>query len=255
MELTSKNGCAVGVFPVLRILAPELELYFATRRGGKSPPPYHSLDLGGEGEKDIERVRDNRNRLFQLLRIPEGLLARCGQVHGSDIAVADKGGLYKDIDGLITAREGLALAISTADCYPVIIYSPPEKALAALHVGRKGAAKGIIPKAIGILRADFSINLKHTIALIGPGICSKCYRINSSIARNFPRDVISERSGHYHLDLLKSIKRELAGEGLRKRNIYDSEVCTSCREDICFSYRRDNGVTGRHWTLARINIP
>ncbi len=255
MDLISKDGFNLGVFPVLKILAPNLEFYFATRTGGISCHPYQSLDLGGEGGAELNRIRTNRKRLLKSLQIPGGGLARCGQVHGTNIAVVNRGGKYADTDGLITGREGLALAISTADCYPVVVYSPPENTLAVLHVGRSGAAKGIITAAIGILRSEFRIATEYAIALIGPGICAECYRVDNSIARKFPREVTAGRNGCYHLDLLKFIKRELAGCGLRKRNIYDSEVCTNCREDLCFSYRRDNGVTGRHWTLARINTP
>lgn len=252
MELSRKNGLTIGHFPAVRILAPGLECVFTTRLGGKSPPPFDSLNLGlALGDSD-SLVMENRSALLNLLDIDPKSLAFAEQVHGKGVKIVKKPGIYAACDGLATDRKGITLAIKTADCYPLIIFSPPEKAIAALHVGRGGAAGGIIKEALGILLSVFRIMPESAISLIGPGICSRCYRIDERIASEFPSEVIKRRNGHPYLDLLLSIKNQLMDRGIRKRNIFDTGFCTSCRNDLFFSYRRDGGETGRQWTIARI---
>ena len=50
----------------------------------------------------------------------------------------------------------------------------------------------------------------------------------------------------------KAIKIKLKSSGIRHHNIYSSQLCTSCNKELFFSYRRDSGKTGRHWTIATI---
>ncbi len=252
MKWIIKSGLKIGIFPVLELIAPRLDFHFASRTGGVSPSPFNSLNLGANLGDIDKNVDQNRNILLNTLGISSGNLVKGEQIHSSNIKVVNKGGSYKASDGFVTEREGLSLAISTADCYPVILYSPPENALAAIHVGRKGAAKGIISKTLGILIDQFLINPEYTISLIGPGICWKCYRVNKKIAAQFDNHVIKKRKDELHLDLPLFIKNELKRGGIKQRNIFSSGICTSCSPDFCFSYRRDAHKTGRHWTIATI---
>jgi YfiH family protein len=252
MKWVIKSNIKMGVFPVLEVIAPRLNLHFASRTGGVSPSPFDSLNLGtGLGDTN-SNVNQNRNILLNALDISNDNLVIGKQIHSSNIKIVNKGGRYKDFDGFITEREGLSLAISTADCYPVIIYSPPENVLAAIHVGRKGAVKGIISKTLAILIDRFLINPEYTISVIGPGICWRCYRVNKEVAAQFDERVIKKREGELHLDLTLFIKNELKRGGIKQQNIFKSGICTSCSPDTCFSYRRDGYRTGRHWTVATI---
>lgn len=252
MKWISQSNLRLGIFPVLEVIAPRLDLYFSSRSGGISPPPFDSLNLGiNLGDTD-ENVKSNRRIFLNTLGISNENLAKGEQTHSSNIRIVNKGGTYKNTDGLITERDGISLTISTADCYPVVIYSPPENVIAAIHVGRKGAAKGIISKAFDILIKRFLINPDYTISLIGPGICRRCYRVNGEIAAQFDKRAVKERKGGVYLDLPLLIKNELTERGIRERNIFSSGICTSCSPDSCFSYRRDGQRTGRHWTVATI---
>ncbi|MCD6380115.1 laccase domain-containing protein [bacterium] len=252
MKWVIKSNIKMGVFPVLEVIAPRLNLHFASRTGGVSPPPFDSLNLGIDLGDTDGNVNQNRNILLKALDISNDNLATGEQIHSSNIKIINKGGRYKKCDGLITEREGLSLTISTADCYPVIIYSPPENVLAAIHVGRKGAVKGIISKTLNILINKFLINPEYTISVIGPGICWRCYRVNKEIAAQFDMGIIKKRRGKLHLDLALFIKNELKRGGIKQKNIFKSGICTSCSPDMCFSYRRDGYRTGRHWTVATI---
>ncbi len=255
MEWVTQSGIKLGVVPVLEAAAPMLRIWFTSREGGVSPAPFESLNLG-EGTGDlIGNVRDNRQRLLSALGIPVSRVARAGQVHGSRIAIVKRGGIHRGTDGLITTARRLALVISTADCYPVAIYSPPEKALAALHVGRNGASLGIIRSALDILERNYSISTRDTIAVIGPGICRRCYSVCRETAARFPAKYIHRRKRSYHLDLLSHSVNQLIEGGLKRHNIYRANQCTSCDADLFFSHRRDGGTTGRHWMAAMIVPP
>jgi YfiH family protein len=247
-----RSGLKLGVFPVLDIIAPQLEVYISSRTGGVSGPPYESLNIGLSVSDSKSRVHENRRRLLTAAGMATERLARAEQVHGASTAVVDRGGLYKKVDGLVTAKKDLALAVSIADCYAVFLYAPSERILGALHVGRSGAAGGIIERSLALMSKRFTINVLDCLALIGPGICRDCYEVNEHNANHFPRRFLSKRKGRLHLDLLSHCRAELERGGIRSANIFDAGLCTSCSPELFYSYRRDGGITGRHWALARI---
>ena len=251
MEWIEISGLAVGVFPALRVMAPGLEVYVTTRGGGVSPAPFDSLNLGGTLGDAASRIRENRRRLLAALGIPARRLARTGQVHGAEIAVVTRGGHYPGHDGLVTARAGLALAISTADCYSLVLYSPPERVLAALHVGRRGAERGIVDRAVEILANRFHVEPAYAVAAIGPGICGSCYTVSRADAMRFPRASRCRVEGAWRLDIEDHIRGSLASCGLGEGRILSAGACNACDAGRFYSHRRDGGITGRHWTIAR----
>ncbi len=250
MEWITRSGLTLGTFPALKAIAPGLEVFVTTRGGGTSRAPFESLNLGGTLGDPPANISKNRRLLLDALGLAPRALARTGQIHGTEIAVVTRGGHYPGFDGFATDRRGLALAISTADCYSVVIYSPPERALAALHVGRRGAEGGIIGRAVGVLSSRFRIDPRYAIAIVGPGICGTCYEVSREDAMRFPKEVRRYDRGRWRLDLSAFIVRDLAAHGIRKRNVFSSRLCTACSPSLFFSHRRDGGVTGRHWTLA-----
>lgn len=250
MQWIEKRGIRLGIFPSLPLVAPGLKLFFASRTGGFSRPPYDSLNLGGSVGDSGESVGRNRQKLLEVTGVDRGSLARASQVHGSDIGIVGRGGLHRDVDGLITSKRGISLAISTADCFPVFIYSPPERVLAAIHVGRSGAVSGIIEKAAGILAGRYRADLRRAVAVIGPGICRSCYTVSGGDAAQFPQQCVSNRNGLHQLDISSFCVSELRRAGIAGTGIIRAGICTSCSPELCYSYRRDGGVTGRHWTVA-----
>ena len=187
-----------------------------------------------------------------MLGIPPEHIVRGSQVHGSRIAIVHKGGIRRGTDGFITTSRRLALVISTADCYPVAVYAPSEKVLAALHVGRSGATLGIISKALDTMVNRYSIDTGGALAVIGPGICKRCYTVYPRTAALFPERHIQRYHDECHLDLRSHCRDQLLDGGLKRRNIFQTDLCTSCNPELFYSHRRDGGVTGRHWMLAMI---
>ncbi len=252
MNWIDKGKLRIGVFPALGVLAPGLEVRTASRRGGVSSGCYQSLNLGA-GTGDIRsNVDRNRSILLEAVGKDEGDIALGEQVHGTGLKLVSRGGLSGKTDGLVTVTRGITLVTSTADCYPVVIYEPSEKILASLHIGRRGARDGLIAKAVRLMAEISPIDTRSAIAVIGPGICGDCYTVSEEDAADFPREAKRLHKGRWHLDLLKSCRLQLAGLGFRPGLIIDSGMCTSCSPELFFSYRRDGGRTGRHWTMSSI---
>lgn len=252
---STKMGTKTGTFPIIKLKAPGLKLNFTTRIGGVSKFPFDSLNLGSGLGDDEDSVRANRDIVFRILGLDKDSVARAGQIHSSRVMVVEKAKMVKNCDGLITGRKNLTLVVSTADCFPVIIYSPSERALAALHVGRKGAGNGIIENALKILVDSYRINTSHTLAFMGPGICKKCYKLREKDITPFTDEFVHRRDGDIFLDLESFCIETLIRLGLTRGNIYTSGYCTSCNPELFFSYRREGGKTGRQWTLATITPP
>jgi len=247
-----RKDLKLGIFPAVEILAPGLQVFFGSRSGGSSGGPFESLNVGMNVGDRRELVRRNRALLLDAAGIDQDELARAEQVHGARVAVARRGALHGGVDGLVTSEKDLALAISTADCYAVLVYAPSERALGALHVGRNGAAEGIIEHSTALMHDSFRIGMSGSIALIGPGICSECYEVGEHEAKQFPARFRILQGGRYRLDLLSFCREELQRCGIRPERIFEAGLCTSCNPRLFYSYRRDGGITGRHWMLARM---
>src|SRR6266567_1953593 len=110
--------------------AGEAALAFTTRRGGVSKAPYESLNLGRSTGDRPAAVNENRRRALATVGLGEDRLATAGQVHGAAIREVHAPGHTPDCDALFTRERGIALAITTADCLPLILLAPGAVAVA-----------------------------------------------------------------------------------------------------------------------------
>ena len=220
---------------------------FSTRLGGVSEGAYESLNLGvktGDGE---ERVAENRRRLCDELGLDQERVARLWQVHGADLRVwdgppgppgwAELGRSLDHADGHLTTTPGVALSVLVADCLPVALVAPGRVAM--LHCGWRPLAAGIVERALEAFD-------EPPAAAIGPGIGRCCYEVGTEVLDAFA-DLDGVARGRM-LDLRAVARRKLAAAGVER--IEDVDLCTSCREDLFFSHRRDRGTTGRQGGLA-----
>jgi hypothetical protein len=228
-------------------------VYFSPRHGGSSRPPFDSLNLGGAVGDSQRAVARNRRRFLGAIRADPRRIARGVQVHGARIAVVGRGGVYDRTDGFVTTGRGLGLVINSADCFPLILHSPSEMVLAALHVGRAGAAAGIVERGLDMLLGRFRADPANLIAVCGPGICGRCYEVGAPEAMQLPSWARRRRGGRWHIDLPAFIRRTVIEAGVREANWFDAGLCTACTPGRCFSHRRDRGRTGRHWTVATMS--
>ncbi len=229
----------------------------STRKGGVSNGEYSSLNLGGNTGDRPDLVDENTRRLCSAAGIKLEQLVRSDQVHGTEILFAEKPGRYHGYDSLITDKNNLFLCIFTADCYPVLIYDPRHNASGAIHAGWKGTAGQIVVKTLAAMTHRFQSIPAECLAYIGTGISASAYEVEREVAKEFPPDT-SKRSPFspdeekYLLDLGMVNYRQLLASGVPASNIERSPFCSSGDKDLFFSYRRDQGITGRMVSLIGV---
>ena len=204
---------------------------FSTRQGGVSEGPYASLNLGILTDDDQTRVSENRRRLAHALQLDPKRIAMGWQVHGTELkewhAAPEKGGYAH-----ATGERALALLVLAADCLPVALASKDRVAM--LHCGWRGLAAGIIEQALDTFP-------EPPAAALGPSIEQCCYEVGPEVLEAFAG--IPEAADGRMLSLRTIARTKLEAGGVTQ--IKSVGICTSCREDLFFSHRRDNGVTGR----------
>ncbi len=219
-----------------------------SRIGGVSEPPYEHLNLGRSTADRPEAVTENRRRVLDALGFDPARVAVAGQVHGTRVAIARGPGLHPETDCLVTDERDLALAVSGADCIPMI-FSAGE-VVAAAHSGWRGTAAGMPHTALAALLSLAGATATDAQVFLGPCIGACCYQIGEDVADRFPAAVVSRRDGALYLDLAAAARLQLEQAGVPSRAILDPPACTSCQSIWCYSHRRDRGLTGRHWGIV-----
>ncbi|WP_314222622.1 peptidoglycan editing factor PgeF [Streptomyces zaehneri] len=220
---------------------------FTDRWGGVSAAPYEELNLGGAVGDDPDAVRVNRELAAKSLGLDPGLVVWMNQVHGNDVAEVDgpwTTGLTPPVDGLVTATRGLALAVLTADCVPVLLADPVAGVVAAAHAGRPGMVKGIVPAAVDAMESLGAVP-SRIVARTGPAVCGRCYEVpeamRAEVAAVEPAASAETSWGTPAVDVIAGVHAQLDRLGVHDRE--RSPVCTRESNDH-FSYRRDRS-TGR----------
>lgn len=217
-----------------------------TREGGVSKPPYDSFNLGDHVGDDPRAVEANRRRLAEGIGLTPDRLVWMEQVHGRTVATVDgpQDGPLEATDAVVTATPGLALAVLTADCVPVLLGDPVAGVVAAAHAGRVGARVGIIPATLAAMR-EAGARLEDVEVLLGPAVCGQCYEVpadmRDDVEKHLPGSAAKTRSGKPALDLRAGLWQQLADAGVGKVGV--DPRCT-VEERSLFSHRRTPG-TGR----------
>ncbi|MFE0732795.1 peptidoglycan editing factor PgeF [Streptomyces antibioticus] len=220
---------------------------FTDRWGGVSAAPYEQLNLGGAVADDPGAVRTNRELAAKSLGLDPARVVWMNQVHGADVAEVDgpwTTALTPEVDGLVTAVRGLALAVLTADCVPVLLADPVAGVVAAAHAGRPGMVKGIVPAAVDAMES-LGADPARIVARTGPAVCGRCYEVpeamRAEVAALEPAAHAETSWGTPAVDVVAGVHAQLDRLGVRDRE--RSPVCT-LESDDHFSYRRDR-ATGR----------
>ncbi|MFD4876933.1 peptidoglycan editing factor PgeF [Streptomyces sp. NPDC058420] len=220
---------------------------FTDRWGGVSAVPYEELNLGGAVGDDPDAVRTNRELAAKSLGLDPGLVVWMNQVHGADVAVVEEPWGTSDIpsvDALVTARRGLALAVLTADCTPVLLADPVAGIAGAAHAGRPGMVAGVVPAAVRAM-VELGADPARIVARTGPAVCGRCYEVpaemRADVAAVEPAAHAETSWGTPAVDVTAGALAQLDRLGVRDRE--QSPVCTRESDDH-FSYRRDR-TTGR----------
>jgi YfiH family protein len=276
------RGIRILQIPTL-VKLPWLVHGFSTKLGGISDQNREKVLNLGFTEWDVkENVLENRCRFQSALGASDLKLVSLRQIHSDVIHLFDappaepcRG------DASITNRPGLLLAVQTADCVPILLVDPKKRAVAAVHAGWRGTLQRIIVKAIGQMQMHFKSKPADLLAAIGPSIGGCCYEVGTEVATQFlsqfaeAPDWFDEfRTGdepnpiqwlnmmppghqpppkNVLLDLRKANRAQLLGAGLRAPNIFVGDLCTACRRDLLFSYRKDGAQSGRLMSVIGIH--
>jgi YfiH family protein len=221
---------------------------FTDRWGGVSAAPYEELNLGGAVGDDPDAVRTNRDLAAKSLGIEPDRVVWMNQVHGADVTVVDGPWGSSDpipsVDAIVTTRRGLALAVLTADCVPVLLADPVAGVAAAAHAGRPGMIAGVVQAALRAM-TDLGAEPSRIVARTGPTVCGRCYEVpeamRAEVSAVEPAAYAETSWGTPAVDVGAGVHAQLERLGVRDRE--QSPVCTLESRDH-FSYRRDR-TTGR----------
>jgi polyphenol oxidase len=221
---------------------PGARALFTTRSGGVSGGPFASLNLGRLTADDPANVDANRARLAASTGCPREQFLYGRQVHGTRVRRATEppgdARPAADEDGQATALRRHPALVFTADCLPVLLST--GDAVAAVHVGWRGLAGGILAEGVHALRDLGAAGPVH--ALIGPGARGCCYEVGDEVHAAFAGHA-DARVGERNLDLAAIARAKLGEAGAAE--VHDAGLCTMCWFGLFFSHRAHHGVTGR----------
>ena len=240
---------------------------FSTMRGpaGDSRPPFDSLNLGLRSGDDLSVVLWNRHNLGFHLQVREPHWLH--QIHGSTVARFDKPAprmMYSDrdhelharivadephADASVTGTPGVALAILTADCLPVLFCANDGSEIAAAHAGWRGLCAGVLENTLAAMRTPRG----GILCWLGPAIGAQSYEVGDEVRDAFAgidRGALEAfrptRAGHWQCDLYALARQRLRGAGIRQIFGGGFDTFTDPR---FYSYRRDGARSGRFASL------
>jgi hypothetical protein len=210
---------------------------------------------------DTTYVLESRRNFLQTINIDYRNLVCAKQIHGSNIKSIKeperaRGAIryensISDTDAFITERRNVPLAIFTADCLSIFIYDSQAPAIGLVHAGWRSSKEEIVSKVVKLMQKEFNTLAGNLSVALGPCIRSCCYEVENSFNGLFPYGLIS-RNAHFYLDLAAINKRQLLDSGIREKNIFDSGICTSCKNKDFFSFRKEGKDCGRMMSVMML---
>jgi YfiH family protein len=254
LSLVAGNGVGFYQFPRLRTVAGLRHAVF-TRRGGNSEGPYQGLNVSYSVGDDPRSVQENRSLIATALGLEK--VHSLKQVHGREAVVISEQEAVPSFhpetrcgDILMTRMPGQGLMIKQADCQAVILYDPEGRALALVHCGWRGNVADVLGEAVRKMNEVFGSDPARLFAAIGPSLGPCCAEF-IHYRREFPPSFWSYQVRPHYFDLWRLSRDQLIAAGVRKERIETAGLCTSCRTDLFFSYRKEK-ITGRFATVAAL---
>jgi len=187
---------------------------------------------------DTRNSLENRRGFLKNLGIDYRDIVCAKQTHSDHIRLVkaedrgrgalDQGRAFEDTDALVTAARGIPLCIFTADCLPVFLFDPVGGIAGIVHGGWQGTKKKISYKTVIFMREKLGTDPHDLLVGFGPAIRGCC-----------------KKEDTLNLDLAEMNREQLLESEVNPDNINDSNICTSCRNQEFFSYRREKDGSGR----------
>ncbi|TAN32529.1 laccase domain-containing protein [bacterium] len=212
----------MGATPqVLKI--PELEAETGLIHG------FSTMALGSVGlthAPDPAPVLASRRDFARALGIDGETLTTAGAVHGAAVARVDEPHeVVRGVDAMVTAKLGVALFATFADCYPIVLWDARNRCAALAHAGWRGTVAGVATATVKFMRDEFGTTPGDIRAGIGPGICRQCYEVGEDVASRFDSRFVTPGSGDRALlDLAAANRAQLEAAGVR--DVHVLGLCT-----------------------------
>jgi hypothetical protein len=240
---------------------------FSTRLGGVSEMPKDALSLAGFNDDVAENILENRRRFLKLFP-GDWALAGCWQVHGADVRVVksahdakpaenERGDtIYCDV--IVSDATGVLAGVKTADCVPILLGDPVTGGFAAVHAGWRGTLARAVVAGVDRLVQDYHAKPENLRVAIGASAGPCCYEVGTDVIDSFIKRFsganlfTTTRRGHAKIDLLKANRDQLESAGVLPERIHTAPICTMCRTDLFFSYRKEKNVHGKVGRLMAV---
>lgn len=239
-----------------------------SRRGGVSPEPWNSLNVGGSVGDEPERVVENRRRSFAALDLDSASLYDVYQVHGSTVICTDSPHfdvhqrVQEKADAILTNQRGVTLFMRFADCAPVFLFDEKRQVVGLVHAGWQGATGHTAARAVETMQARYGSSPGDIRAVIGPAIGAHHYPVGANVIQKveqvFGRQAEQLLQPHYANGNESGVQFDLWQANrlvLEKAGVVDIEItgiCTACHLEDWFSHRGENGRTGRFGALIAL---
>jgi YfiH family protein len=258
MPFSENNGLRYYTFD----LFPRYVLHGVfTRRGGVSPAPWDSLNVGATVGDEQVRVLENRARSFATLGRQMGSLFDVWQVHSADAVFAEaprppEQDHYK-ADIILTDKPDVTLYMRFADCVPILLHDPQKGVVGIAHAGWLGTVRQAAAAAVHAMRERYGSKPGDIQAAIGPSIGVDHYEVGADVLarvqeafRANTSGLVEMHGGRTHLDLWAANRLQLEGAGVTEIEV--AGICTACHLDDWYSHRAEKGKTGRFGALISL---
>jgi len=226
---------------------PNLIAAQSTRHGGVSPEPVASLNLSFSVGDVEANVQENRKRFFGAFQVDPKEVVTSRQVHQDKVLYAPEPGAYEGFDALVTDQRRVFVAVSVADCTPILLFDAAHRVVAAVHAGWRGTVEGIVYKTLQAMQAHFDTNAADCFAYVGTCIDECSYEVDADVADHFPDDFkrFDAEKNKFFVDLKQSNQYQLEAFGVPTKQIEISPFSTVLHNENFFSHRKEKGKTGR----------
>lgn len=261
MPFLTVNGIRFFTFDSLQ--AHQVPHAIFTRKGGVSPDPWDSLNVGGTVGDDPGRVNQNRLRSLKALERNPLSVYDVWQVHSADVVRVDHPRPvdvpHLKADAMLTQQPGLTLYMRFADCVPIFLYDPVQNVIGIAHAGWQGTVKRVASALVKRFVVEYACQSKNILACIGPSIGPDHYEVRQDVIKQ-----VQSVFGKLSDNLLSTSNGDFSGSGV-KFNLWKAnqlvleqagvehievcEICTACHLEDWFSHRAEAGKTGRFGAL------
>ena len=208
----------------------------------------------GSGRDDAQ---ENRERFMAAIGVPGWPSFRPKQIHSNIVHVVDDNAPVNrrpEGDAAFTSLSGIVLVVATADCVPILMAESGCRAVAAVHAGWRGTSDGVARRTVdGMVKSG--LDPGELWAVIGPHIGVCCMEVGEEVYDWFGEPEVFERREEWtkpHLNLGEANRRQLLAAGVAPDHLIVSSLCTRCRSDLFYSYRRDGEGAGRMLSVIGI---